>query len=237
MAWLTDRLKDGRARVIGSKVEQRAGRWWIAFQVDVDRTDINTRHSAPVGGPTVGIDLGIKTFAMIASTDGTVVEVPNPRHLDHKLRRLRRANKALARKQAGSANRGKAARAVARVHLDVAHARADFLHKLTTSLTRANSVIVVEDLNVTGMAANRRLARHIADAGWAQFRRQLTYKADWYETKLVVADRWFPSTRTCTTCGQVNHDLTLADRTWACTCGTIHDRDVTAATNLLRLAA
>ena len=237
MGWLTDRIVDGRARVLGSRFERRAGRWWVSFQVEVDRTDVNTRHAAPVGGPVVGIDLGITTFATIAADDGTVVEVPNPRHLARKLRRLRRANKALARKAEGSKNRAKAVAALAKIHLEVAHARADFLHKLTTSLTRTKSTIVIEDLSVAGMVRNRRLARHIADAGWAEFRRQLTYKATWYGTRLVVADRWYPSTRTCTTCAEVNHDLTLADRTWTCPCGTIHDRDHTAATNLLRLAA
>jgi putative transposase len=185
----------------------------------------------------VGIDLGLTTFATIAADDGTVAEVANPRHVRHKLRRLRRANKAVARKQKGSANHAKAARQVAKIHLDVTHARADFLHKLTTSLTRTNSTIVIEDLSVAGMVRNRRLARHITDAGWAELRRQLTYKADWYGTRLVVADRWYPSTRTCTTCGTVNAELTLADRSWRCTCGTIHDRDATAAINLLRLAA
>ena len=237
MTWLTTRISDGRARVLGSKVEQRAGRWWVSFQVEVDRLDVNARRAAPQVGPVVGIDLGIKTFATVASSDGTVVEVANPRHLQHKLRRLARANKALSRKQKGTANRTKAARKVAQVHLDVAHARADFLHKLTTSLTRTNSVIVVEDLSISGMVKNRRLARHISDTGWAEFRRQLEYKARWYGSKVVVADRWFPSTRTCSACGVVNAALTLADRVWTCPCGVVHDRDVTAARNLLRLAA
>jgi len=237
IGWLTDRIADGRARIVGSRFERRAGRWWVAFQIDVDRTEINARHCAPTGGPVVGIDLGISTFATIAADDGTIVEVPNPRHLQHQLRRLRRANKALARKQKGSANRTKAAAAVAKVHMDVAHARADFLHKLTTSLTRTNSTIVIEDLAVAGMVRNRRLARHIADAGWAELRRQLEYKAAWYGSTVVVADRWFPSTKTCSSCGSVNHELTLADRRWTCPCGAVHDRDRTAALNLLRLAA
>jgi putative transposase len=166
-----------------------------------------------------------------------VVKVANPRHLQHQLRRLRKANKALARKQRGSANRTKATNALAQVHLDIAHARADFLHKLTTTLTRANSVIVVEHLSVAGMVRNRRLARHISDAGWAEFARQLTYKADWYGSKVVTADRWFASSRLCGDCGAINADLTLADRSWTCQCGTVHDRDGNAAGNLLRLAA
>jgi len=236
MSWLTDRIADGRARVLGSRVEARAGRWWISFQVDVDRADIDARRVAPVHGPVVGIDLGITTFATIAADDGTVTKVANPRHLGRRLHRLRRADKALARAQPGSKNRAKAARRVAEVHLGVSNARADFLHQLTTSLTRCNSTIVVEDLSVAGMIRNRSLARHIVDAGWSEFRRQLTYKAAWYGARLVVADRWYPSTRTCTTCGDINHDLRLADRTWTCPCGAVHDRDGTAAINLLRLA-
>ncbi|QFU97715.1 Putative transposase in snaA-snaB intergenic region [Luteimicrobium xylanilyticum] len=237
MGWLTDRIADGRARVLGSRFERRAGRWWLSFQVEVDRADLNTRRAVPTGAAVVGIDLGIKTFATVADGDGKVTKVANPRHLGRELRRLRRANKALARKRNGSANRAKAARTVARVHLDVAHARADFLHKLTTTLTRTNSVLVIEDLSVAGMVRNRRLARHIADAGWAEFRRQLEYKAKWYGSKVIVADRWYPSTRTCYACGHVHPGLTLADRTWTCPCGTAHDRDHTAALNLLRLAA
>ncbi|WP_425953731.1 IS607 family element RNA-guided endonuclease TnpB [Xylanimonas sp. McL0601] len=237
VGWLTDRIADGRARVVGSRFERRAGRWWVSFQVDVDRTEINARHTAPQDGPVVGIDLGIKTFATIVADDGTVVEIGNPRHLQHKLRRLRRANKALARKTKGSANRAKAARQVGKVHLDVANARADFLHKLTTSLTRTKPTIVIEDLAVAGMVRNRRLARHINDAGWAELRRQLEYKAAWYGSTVIVADRWYPSTKTCSSCGDINPELTLADRAWACPCGAVHDRDRTAALNLLRLAA
>jgi len=237
MGWLTDRLADGRARVIGSRVEQQAARWWISFQVDIDRSDINARRRAPADGPVVGVDLGIRTFATIASDDGSVMEVRNPRHLQRRLRRLRLANKAVARKKLGSANRAKAVASLAKTHLDVANARADFLHKLTTSLTRTNSTIVIEDLAVAGMVRNRHLARHIADAGWAELRRQLEYKATWYGARLVIADRWFPSTRTCAGCGQVNHELTLAESVWTCPCGAIHDRDVNAAVNLQRLAA
>lgn len=235
MSWLTDRIAGGTARVIGTKIERRAGRWWVSFQVEVDRQELNDRRAAPAGGPVVGLDLGIKTYATTAASDGTITEVDNPRHLARRLRRLRRENKALARKQPGSANRAKQVTKVAHVHLDVAHARADFLHKLTTTLTRSNSVIVVENLGVAGMTRNRRLARHIADAGWAEFRRQLQYKAVWYGSKVVVADRWFPSTRTCHACGAVNAGITLADRAWTCPCGTTHHRDQTAAVNLLRL--
>ncbi|WP_093180728.1 RNA-guided endonuclease TnpB family protein [Sanguibacter gelidistatuariae] len=235
--WLTGRLAEGRARILGGAASRVAGRWWVSFQVEVDRTDINAHHRAPTDGPVVGIDLGIKTYATIASSDGTVVEVANPRHLARAQRKLARLNKALARTQRGSANRAKAVRKVAQVHLDVAHARADFGHKFTTELARTKSVIVVEDLHVAGMVKNRRLARAISDAGWATVLHQLAYKAAWYGSRLVVADRWFPSSRLCSACGVINTELTLADRVWTCPCGIVHDRDVTAARNLLGLVA
>lgn len=237
MSWLTNRLDDGRARIVGGAVSRAAGRWWVSFQVQVDRTDINARHQAPADGPIVGVDLGITTYATIVSDDGSVREVANPKHLARAQRKLKRLHRALSRSQRGSANRVKAVRRVATAHLDVAHARADFQHKLTTELARTKSVIVVEDLSVAGMVKNRRLARSISDAGWATFLHQLAYKTTWYGSRLVVADRWFPSSRLCATCGAVNASLTLSDRTWTCPCGATHDRDVAAARNLLSLAA
>jgi putative transposase len=122
---------------------------------------------------------------------------------------------------------------VAAVHLTVANRRADFLHQLTTRLARTKRAIAVESLNVAGMVRNRRLAHAISDAGFAEFQRQLEYKAGWYASKVWAADRWFPSSKTCGDCGAVNQGLTLADRTWLCICGAEHDRDRNAARNLL----
>ncbi|WP_297615764.1 RNA-guided endonuclease InsQ/TnpB family protein [Nocardia sp.] len=120
------------------------------------------------------------------------------------------------------------------MHLRVANRRRDFLHKTTTRLTRTKSAIAVETLNVKGMAKNRRLARAVADAGFAEFVRQLGYKADWYGAVVWKADRWFPSSKMCGECRQVHHGLALADRTWTCLgCGVVHDRDANAAGNLL----
>jgi putative transposase len=233
LSWLTERLSDGRARIIGSTVREQAGRWWVTFQIDIDRTDINTARTVDQDAPTCGIDLGLKTFAVIADDTGDVEEVQAPRALKAAQRRLRRANKALHRTQKGSANRVKARTKLAQVHLDVANKRADFLHQFTTRLARTKRAIAVESLNVAGMVRNRRLARSLSDAGFGEFIRQLAYKTTWYSSKLWAADRWYPSSKTCSACGAINNGLTLSDRTWLCQCGVEHDRDHNAATNLL----
>ncbi|MBM0259551.1 transposase [Micromonospora sp. 4G55] len=233
MSWLTGRLGDGRARVIGATVREQAGRWWVSFQVDIDRTDVNTRRAVRADAPTCGIDLGIKTFAVIVDDTGVVEEVHAPRALKAAERKLRGANKAVARCQRGSNNRAKAVGKVAAVHLSVTHRRTDFLHQLTTRLARTKRAIAVETLNVAGMVRNRRLARAVSDAGFGEFVRQLEYKAGWYGSKVWAADRWYPSSKTCGDCGAINTGLTLSARVWACQCGSIHDRDHNAARNLL----
>lgn len=233
MAWLTERIADGRARVIGSTIREVADRWWISFQLEIDRSDINERRRISSTAPACGIDVGVKTFATVVDDDGTVTEIYAPKPLKAALRRLRKASKAVARKQRGSSNRGKAVKRLGQVHLDVANRRADFLHKTTTRLARTKRAIAIETLNITGMVANRRLARAISDLGFAEFFRQLTYKAGWYGSTVWAADRWFPSSRLCGGCGTINQGLTLADRVWVCGCGLEHDRDVNAARNLL----
>ncbi|MGH3861049.1 RNA-guided endonuclease InsQ/TnpB family protein [Actinokineospora sp.] len=236
MSWLVDRLAASDARVLGATVKERAARWWISFQIEVDRADLDQRRAAPPDAPACGIDLGLTTFATIVDTDGTLTEIRAPKPLKAGLRKLRKANKALARSQRGSANRAKRRAEVARVHLRVANRRTDFLHKTTTRLARTKSAIAVETLNITGMTSNRRLARAIADAGWGEFARQLDYKTNWYGSRLWKADRWFPSSKTCSApgCGQQHGGLTLAERIWTCGgCGVVHDRDRNAAANLL----
>ena len=233
MSWLTARIGDGRARIIGATVKEQAGRWWVSFQIDIDRADINAHRAVGPDAPTCGVDLGLKTFAVIADDTGHIEEVHAPRALKAAQRKLRRANKALARCQRGSANRVKAARKVAAVHLKVANRRADFLHQLTTRLARTKRAVAVETLNVAGMVRNRRLARAISDAGFGEFVRQLGYKTSWYGSKVWAADRWYPSSKTCSECGATNTGLTLAHRSWVCVCGTTHDRDHNAARNLL----
>jgi putative transposase len=231
--WLAGRLATG-GRIPGATVREHAGRWWVSFHVDVDRTDVDERRRAPDDAPACGVDLGLKTFATVVDDDGTVTELHAPKPLTASLRRLRRANRRLSRTRPDSANRAKARSRVARVHLDVANRRADFLHKTTTRLARTKSAVAVETLNVAGMARNRRLARAVSDAGWGEFIRQLDYKAGWYGSRTWKADRWFPSSKTCGCCGRVHRGLVLADRVWTCpSCGTVHDRDANAAGNLL----
>ncbi|MEC3955392.1 RNA-guided endonuclease TnpB family protein [Nocardia sp. CDC153] len=234
MSWLTDRLAADTARILGSSVRERAGRWWISFQLEVDRDEINARRRVPEGAPKAGIDLGLNRFAVIVDEDGSIEELRAPKPLTQAQRALKRANRRLARCQPQSNNWRKARTRVAALHLRIAHRRIDFLHKTTTRLARTKSVLAVETLNVKGMSANRRLARGLADAGFYEFMRQLEYKAGWYGSRVWKADRWFPSTRTCGDCGLINSELTLADREWVCPrCAVTHDRDHNAARNLL----
>jgi putative transposase len=149
-------------------------------------------------------------------------------------KRLRRAQKALSRKIKGSSNRQKARRKVAQLHAEIADARKDFLHKLTTQLVRDNQVIAVEDLAVKNMVKNHSLAQSISDASWGELLRQLSYKCEWYGRELIKIDRWFPSSKRCSNCGHVVQRLPLNVREWDCPeCGHDHDRDVNAAVNVL----
>ncbi|MEV4469237.1 RNA-guided endonuclease TnpB family protein [Nonomuraea sp. NPDC049504] len=234
MSWLMGRIADGCARVIGATIREQAGRWWVSFQLEIDRTNINERRTVSAEAPACGIDVGIKTFATIVDDDGTVTEVQAPKPLKAALRKVRKAGKAVSRKRLGSSNRAKAVKRLARVHLEVAHRRADFLHKTTTILARSKRAIAVETLNVSGMVANRRLSRAISDLGFGEFFRQLEYKTRWYGSGVWAADRWFASSRLCGGCQAINRKLTLADRAWTCGCGREHDRDVNAARNLLQ---
>jgi putative transposase len=201
------------------------GRWYVTFALD-------TSAPEPLAGTglAVGVDLGVKDFAV--TSDGE--KITNPRHLDRKARNLARYQRRLARRRKGSANRAKAAAKVARAHRKVRSARRDFLHRASTRLVRENDIIVIEDLNVSGMVRNRRLARAISDCGWGEFRRQLEYKCERAGRELVVIDRWFPSSKTCSACGHLLAGLSLSYRHWTCPgCRTRHDRDINAAKNVL----
>lgn len=200
-----------------------AGRWFVSIRVDT-----NVDHYAPVEA-AVGIDTGVTALVTLSTGE----KVRNPRHERADRHRLARAQRALNRKRPGSANREKARRNVARVHARICDRRRDFLHKLSTRLVRENQTIVIEDLNVSGMLANRRLARAISDASWSQLREMLEYKAKWYGREVIVVDQWFPSSKACSVCGQVLRVLPLNVREWTCRCGASHDRDVNAAKNIL----
>ncbi|WP_308121130.1 IS607 family element RNA-guided endonuclease TnpB [Paractinoplanes bogorensis] len=232
------RLEAGTARILSATVRRDGGRWHVAFTVDIDR--IERRPTRP--GSVVGVDVGIKHLAVLSTGEF----VDNPRHLAANQKQLRVLGRALSRKTGPDRHTGRrpsnrwqrAAVRLGRTHARVANLRRDALHKLTTRLTREHGTIVVEDLNVTGMLANRRLARHIADAGFGEIRRQLAYKTTWNGGRLLVADRWYPSSKTCSDCGVVKTKLALHERTYRCqACGLVIDRDRNAALNLAALAA
>ncbi len=146
---------------------------------------------------------------------------------------MAKAQRVLAKKQKGSRNRAKARLKVAKIHGRIADRRRDYLHKLSTRLVRENQVIAIEDLSVRNMVKNRSLSRVISDAGWSEFRSMLEYKADWYGRRVVVIDRFCPSSKTCSVCGAIASTMPLNVREWTCRCGVVHDRDVNAARNIL----
>jgi putative transposase len=219
-------------KVRSATVSEQAGHWYVSIQVEQEQAvPINT-------GPVVGVDLGVKSLATLS--DGTVI--PNPKPLKRRLKTIKRLHRAVTRKQKGSKNRRKAARKLGRAYRKVSNQRANTLHQVTTMLAKTKSVIVIEDLHVAGMLQNHHLAQAIADVGFAAFRRHLTYKADWYGSQVVVVSRWEPSSKTCSGCGWVDEELTLADRVFCCRnpqrpdCGVVLDRDLNAASNLRKLA-
>jgi putative transposase len=210
-------------------ISREADRWFASVMVDTDA--IKPVEQSVI---SVGVDLGVKTLATLS--DGRTVAGPKA----HKalLTRLRRTSRALSRKKKGSANRRKAKVKLARLHARIANIRKDATHKATTMLAKSCKRIGIEDLNVKGMASNRRLARAIMDGGFFEFRRQLDYKARMYGATVVVADRWFPSSKRCSCCGSVKTELALSQRTFQCdACGYEADRDLNAARNLEYLAA
>ncbi|KAA3644085.1 MAG: transposase [Chloroflexi bacterium] len=203
----------------------KSGRYYASFQVELE-------IPAPqFKGSTVGIDLGLRSF--LARSDGQ--KVANPRPLVQAERRLRRLQRSLSRRRKGSRGWERQRLKVARQHEKVANQRYDFQHKLSHRLVEEHRLIGIESLNIKGMVCNRRLARHISDAGWGQFVRMLAYKGAWYGCHVVAAERWFPSSKTCSMCGAEMEIMPLQVRDWDCpSCGSHHDRDVNAAKNILK---
>jgi putative transposase len=233
---LARRLEGGTARILSATVRREAGRWYVSFTCQVQRADRLLRQPAAV----VGVDLGVSYLAVLST--GELAD--NPKHLTAVSRRLRRLARAACRKQGPDRRTGqrpshrweRARQDLARAHHRVANLRRDGLHKLTTRLAGQYGAIVIEDLNVAGMLRNRGLAKAISDAGFGEIRRQLHYKTAWGGGRLVVADRWFPSSKTCSGCGAVKTKLPLSARTFTCTtCGLCLHRDVNAARNLAQL--
>ena len=201
-----------------------AGRYFVSLLCD------DAVAERPAVNGKVGIDLGLTHFAILST--GEKVAAPNTfRKNEAKLAKLQRR---MAKKTKGSNRRKKAKLRVAKLHAKIADSRRDFLHKLSTRLINENQVIAVESLSVSNMQKNRCLSKSIADASWSEFLRQLEYKAKWYGRELVGIDRWYPSSKRCSDCGYTAPKMPLNVRQWTCPeCGSIHDRDVNAARNVL----
>ena len=207
------------------------GTYWCVVTVD-DLQDMPSKAEIRKDS-SVGIDLGIKDYAILS--DGR--KFSNPKHLENTKKRLAHLQKVLTRKEKGSKNYEKMRIKVAKCHRKIANKRNDYLHNLSSYLVNNYKTICLEDLNIKGMQKNHHLARAIQDASWGEFTRQLQYKSDWNGDNIIYIGRFEPSSKTCSFCGYVNHDLKLSDRKWTCPkCGTKHDRDINAAINIKEMA-
>ncbi|SEH57940.1 putative transposase [Mycolicibacterium rutilum] len=243
---LARRLESGSARIRSATVAYDGGRWFVSFSVELQGTSVSAARSKD----TVGVDVGILHLAVLSTpvrglSDASGL-IANPAHHEGAIKKLRRLQRKTARRvgpdrRAGTIPSARWRRArddVRRQHAKIANQRADTLHWLTSALAERFGTVVIEDLNVAGMLRNRRLARRISAAAWAEMRRQLEYKTDWRGGRVLVADRFYPSSKTCSGCGVVKAKLRLSERVFTCdTCGLTIDRDRNAVRNLAALAA
>ena len=215
-------------KIMRGTVKCETDRWFLVVCVELPDPVPPLRDSQ-----TVGVDLGIKALATLST--GETVE--GPKALAKTLARIKRLNRTVSRRKKGSNRRRKAVKLLAKAHCRVKCIRQDHLHKLTTRLAKQYSVVGIEDLNVKGMVKNKKLGRQLSDQSFGEFRRQLEYKAPTFGSKIIVTDRFYPSSKTCNCCGYKNEMLALSHRHWVYDqCGSRHDRDVNAAVNLMKLA-
>ncbi|MBN3895389.1 MAG: IS200/IS605 family element transposase accessory protein TnpB [Nostoc sp. NOS(2021)] len=208
-------------------ISRQANRWFISFRFDVEQQE--SRKTT-----IVGVDLGVKVLATL-STGEAFIGAKSYKSFEAKLSRMQWLHR---HKVKGSANWKKAQIEIARLHRKIANIRKDTLHKLTTLLAKNHGTIVIEDLNVSGLMANHKLSKAITDMGFFEFRRQLNYKCELYGSKLVVVDRWFPSSKTCSNCGIKKERLSLSERVFNCEhCGKVIDRDLNAALILSKVVS
>ncbi len=216
------------AHILSATVSEQAGRWFVSIQVEEEREDVK-----PTATTAIGVDLGVATLA--TCSDGATFA--NPRSLKHKLKKLKRLQRAHSRKHKGGKNREKSRKKLAVLHARIANIRCDAVHKLTTHLCKNHAWVAIEDLHVKGMLKNHHLAQAIADSSFGEIRRQLTYKAEKFGTRVVVIDRFYPSSKRCSVCGYVLETLDLHIRVWQCpNCYTLHQRDYNAAKNILAVS-
>jgi putative transposase len=225
------------AKILFATISRQGSRWHVSLNVcapDFHRERRHPRSPDRKQADWVGIDRGLTVFAVASTANGEEVgRFFAPKPLTRRLTQLRRASRALSRTAPWSRNRVKAARRLSHEHARVVNQRRSFLHETSTQLAKTHGKLVIEDLNVAALMRNVRLGRAIGDSAWAEFGRQLRYKTAWLGGELVVCDRWFPSTRTCSGCGTVGRPMPLAQRTFHCgACGLVTDRDRNAAVNL-----
>jgi putative transposase len=227
---MREELRHPNCKIMSATVSRTADRWSVSISIETNDPLTVTENQG-----TVGVDLGIRCLATLSNGK----RYANPRPLARHLGLLKRLSRQLSRKAEGSnkKNRQRAKMRIARLHARIANVRKDALHKLTTDLTRNYGTVVIEHLEVSEMQKVPYMARLICDVGFYEFRRMLEYKAGWRSVKVIVADKGFPSSKLCSSCGYLHKEIKLSQRKWKCPkCGKFHDRDLNAAINLEKYA-